>query len=411
MVCLMLLSACALLICLVIDAKLNLPNMLKAKDSAVSSLTKGIEYLFKKNGVKYYKGSGKFVDEHTVDIKAVEGEADAVVRAKNIIIATGSEATPFPGIDFDERKIVSSTGALDLQQVPENMVVIGGGIIGLELGSVWARLGAKVQVVEYLPSIGAGMDADMAKAFTKLTKKQGIELKTSTKVLSGKVEGDKVVVEVEAAKGGKKETLTADVCLVAIGRRPYTEGLGLENVGIEKDDRGRIIIDDEYRTNVPHIRVIGDVTFGAMLAHKAEEEGVAVAEMIKTGHGHVNYGAIPSVMYTHPEVAWVGQTEAQVKESGRTYSVGTFPFSANSRAKTNADSEGLVKFICDKETDRILGCHIMGPNAGEMIAEAVLAIEYGASSEDIYRTCHAHPTLSEAFKEAAMAVQGKAIHF
>lgn len=394
----------------VIDAKLNLPNMLKAKDNAVSGLTKGIEYLFKKNGVQYFKGSGKFVDEHTVDVKAVEGEKDVVLRAKNIIIATGSEATPFPGIEFDERKIVSSTGALDLKKVPEKMIVIGGGIIGLELGSVWSRLGAKVQIVEYLPAIGAGMDADMSKAFTKVMKKQGIELKVNTKVMSGKVDGDQVVVEVEAAKGGKPETLTADVCLVAIGRRPYSAGLGLENVGIEKDDRGRIIIDDEYRTNVPHIRVIGDVTFGAMLAHKAEEEGVAVAEMIKTGHGHVNYAAIPSVMYTHPEVAWVGQTESQVKDSGRSYTVGTFPFSANSRAKTNSDAEGLVKFVCDKETDRILGCHIMGPNAGELIAEAVLAIEYGASSEDIARTTHAHPTLSEAVKEAAMACTGSAIH-
>lgn len=393
------------------DVKLNLPVMMKAKDTAVSSLTKGIEYLFKKNGVQYIKGAGMFLDQHTVDVKACEGEKDCVVRAKNIIIATGSEATPFPGIEFDEKRIVTSTGALDLGAVPEKMIVIGGGIIGLELGSVWSRLGAKVTIVEFLDTIGAGMDADMSKAFTKLCKKEGMELKTSTKVLSGKVQGDKVLVEVEAAKGGAKSTLEGDVCLVAIGRRPYTQGLGLAKAGIEKDDRGRIIIDAEYRTNVPHIRVIGDVTFGPMLAHKAEEEGVAVAEMIATGYGHVNYGTIPNVMYTHPEVAWVGQTEAQVKESGRAYKVGTFPFSANSRAKTNADSEGLVKMIADKETDRILGCHIMGPNAGEMIAEAVLAMEYGASSEDIARTCHAHPTLSEAFKEAAMATYSKAIHY
>jgi dihydrolipoamide dehydrogenase len=393
------------------DVKLNLPNMLKAKDDAVLGLTKGVEYLFKKNGVAYYKGSGKFVDEHTVDVKAVEGEKDAVVRAKNIIIATGSEATPFPGIEFDERRIVSSTGALDLQKVPEKLIVIGGGIIGLELGSVWARLGSKVQVVEYLPAIGAGMDADMSKAFTKLMKKQGLELKANTKVISGKVEGDKVVVEVESAKGGKQETLTGDVCLVAIGRRPYTEGLGLENVGIEKDDRGRIIIDEQFRTNVPHIRVIGDVTFGPMLAHKAEDEGIAAAEFINGGHGHVNYGNCPSVMYTHPEVAWVGLTEAQAKEGGKPYDVGTFPFSANSRAKTNGDAEGLVKMIADKETGRLLGVHIMGPNAGEMIGEAGLALEYGASAEDISAVIHAHPTLSEAFREAAMATGGKAIHF
>ncbi|BFZ59227.1 dihydrolipoamide dehydrogenase precursor [Saitoella coloradoensis] len=393
------------------EVKLNLDNMLKAKDTSVSSLTKGIEYLFKKNGVTYFKGSGQFVDEHTIDVKGLEGEKDATVKAKNVIIATGSEATPFPGLEFDEKRIVSSTGALDLKAVPKKMIVIGAGVIGLELGSVWHRLGAEVTVVEYMGAVGAGMDAELAKAFQKTLTKQGLKFKLNTKVVKGAVDGEVVKLDVDAAKGGKPETLEADVVLVAIGRRPYTTGLGLENVGIELDNRGRVIVDSEYRTKVPHIRCIGDVTFGAMLAHKAEEEGIAAVEYIHAGHGHVNYNAIPSVIYTHPEVAWVGQNEQQVKESGRPYNVGTFPFSANSRAKTNQDAEGMVKFISDKETDRVLGVHIMGPNAGEMIAEAVLAIEYGASSEDIAKTCHAHPTLSEAFKEAAMATYGKAIHF
>jgi len=393
------------------DVKLNLPAMMKAKDNSVKSLTSGIEMLFKKNGVHYIKGSGKLVGDHQVEVKPIEDDGDTIFQAKNIIIATGSEATPFPGLEFDEKHIVSSTGALELSAVPKKMVVIGGGIIGLEMGSVWSRLGAEVTVVEYMDSIGAGMDSETSKQFQKIMAKQGIKFKLNTKVMGGKVENGIAKVNVESAKGDKAETLEADVVLVAIGRRPYTENLGLENVGIEKDDKGRIIIDQEYRTSTPHIRVIGDVTFGAMLAHKAEEEGIAVVEYIHSGHGHVNYATIPSVMYTHPEVAWVGQTEQQVKESGREYKTGTFPFAANSRAKTNVDSQGQVKFIADKETDRILGVHIIGPNAGEMISEAVLAMEYGASCEDIGRTCHAHPTLSEAFKEAAMATYGKAIHF
>lgn len=278
--------------------------------------------------------------------------------------------------------------------------------------SVWSRLGAEVTVIEFLNQIGGpGMDAEVSKAIQKLLQKQGIKFKTGTKVTKGDDSGATVALSVEAAKGGKEETLDADVVLVAIGRRPYTEGLGLENVGIEKDEKGRLIIDQEYRTKLPHIRVVGDVTFGPMLAHKAEEEAVAAVEYIKKGHGHVNYAVIPSVMYTHPEVAWVGQNEAEIKASGVKYRVGTFPFTANSRAKTNLDTDGFVKFISDAETDRILGVHIIGPNAGEMIAEATLAVEYGASSEDVARTCHAHPTLSEAFKEAAMATYSKAIHF
>lgn len=393
------------------DVKLNLAQMMKSKDTAVSGLTKGVEFLFKKNNVEYIKGTASFAGEHEIKVNLNEGGEQTFI-GKDILIATGSEATPFPGLEIDEKRIITSTGALSLDKVPESMVVIGGGIIGLEMGSVWSRLGSKVTVVEFLGQIGGpGMDAEISKSAQKVLKKQGINFKLSTKVMGGDASGDKVKLQVEAAKGGKEETLEADVVLVAIGRRPYTAGLGLENIGLETDDKGRVVIDSEYRTKFPHIRVVGDVTFGPMLAHKAEEEAVAVVEYIKKGHGHVNYGAIPSVMYTHPEVAWVGQNEQEVKASGVKYKVGTFPFSANSRAKTNLDTDGMVKIIADAETDRILGVHIIGPSAGELIGEATVAIEYGASSEDIARTCHAHPTLSEAFKEAAMATHGKAIHY
>ncbi|KAK4159637.1 hypothetical protein QBC43DRAFT_293783 [Cladorrhinum sp. PSN259] len=394
------------------DVKLNLGQLMKAKDASVSGLTKGVEFLLKKNGVEYIKGTGSFQDEHTIKVELNDGGETSVV-GKNILIATGSEVTPFPGLTIDESTIISSTGAIALEKVPEKMVVIGGGIIGLEMASVWSRLGAQVTVVEYLEQIGGpGMDTEVAKTIQKLLKKQGIIFKTGTKVVSGeKVSSNEVKVQVDSAKGGKSETLDADVVLVAIGRRPYTGGLGLENIGLEVDERGRVIIDSEYRTKIPHIRCVGDATFGPMLAHKAEEEAVAVVEYIKKGYGHVNYGCIPSVMYTHPEVAWVGQSEQDLKKAGIPYRVGTFPFSANSRAKTNLDTDGMVKMLADPETDRLLGVHIIGPNAGEMIAEGTLALEYGASSEDIARTCHAHPTLAEAFKEAAMATHGKAIHF
>ncbi|KAL2003263.1 hypothetical protein VTN02DRAFT_4473 [Thermoascus thermophilus] len=393
------------------DVKLNLEQMMKAKDTSVEGLTKGVEFLLKKNGVTYVKGTGSFVNEHEVKVQLLGG-GEETYRGKNIIIATGSESTPFPGLNIDEKRIITSTGALSLKEVPEKMVVIGGGIIGLEMASVWSRLGAEVTVVEFLNQIGGpGMDAEISKQAQKILQKQGIKFLTGTKVTKGDDSGEKVVIHTEAAKGGKEQTLEANVVLVAIGRRPYTEGLGLENVGLEKDEKGRLVIDQEYRTKAPHIRVIGDCTFGPMLAHKAEEEAVAAIDYIKKGYGHVNYAAIPSVMYTHPEVAWVGQNEADVKASGVKYRVGTFPFSANSRAKTNLETEGLVKFISDAETDRILGVHIIGPGAGEMIAEATLAVEYGASSEDVARTCHAHPTLAEAFKEAAMATYSKPIHF
>ncbi|KAH8130002.1 hypothetical protein LI328DRAFT_159622 [Trichoderma asperelloides] len=393
------------------EVKLNLQNFMKAKETAVTGLTKGVEFLLKKNGAEYIKGTGSFINEHEIKVNLNDG-GESVLRGKNILIATGSEATPFPGLTVDEKRVVTSTGAIALEKVPETMTVIGGGIIGLEMASVWSRLGAKVTVVEFLGQIGGpGMDTEISKATQKILKKQGIEFKLNTKVVSGDTTGELVKLEIDAAKGGKPESIDSEVVLVAIGRRPYTQGLGLENIGLELDERGRVIIDSEYRTKIPHIRCIGDVTFGPMLAHKAEEEAVAVVEYMAKGHGHVNYGCIPSVMYTHPEVAWVGQSEQDLKSQNIPYKIGTFPFSANSRAKTNLDSEGLVKILADPETDRLLGAHIVGPGAGEMIAEATLALEYGASSEDIARTCHAHPTLSEAFKEAAMATYAKAVHF
>jgi dihydrolipoamide dehydrogenase len=387
--------------------------MLKAKDTSVTGLTKGVEMLFKQNKVDYIKGAASFISSTRLSVDLLEG-GSTEVEAKNIVIATGSEVSPFPGggIEIDEKQIVSSTGALELKEVPKKMVVIGGGIIGLEMGSVWSRLGAEVTVVEFLGGIGGqGIDEEIAKQFQKILTKQGIKFKVNTKVVSAEKTGGQVLIKTESAKGGKEEMLEADVVLLAVGRRPYTEGLNLEAIGVEKDNKGRIVIDDQFNTSVKGVKCIGDVTFGPMLAHKAEEEGIAAVEYIKSGHGHVNYAAIPSVVYTHPEVAWVGRTEQDLKAAGVQYNVGKFPFAANSRAKTNLDTEGQVKFLSEKETDRILGVHIIGPNAGEMIAEAVLAIEYGASSEDIARTTHAHPTLSEAFKEAAMAVYSKSIHF
>ncbi|KAI3650479.1 hypothetical protein MP228_003960 [Amoeboaphelidium protococcarum] len=393
------------------SVKINLPKLMAAKDKAVTGLTRGIEGLFKKNGVQYVKGHGKLSGKNQVTVETLDGKQE-VLQAKNILIATGSEPTSFKGLPVDEESIVTSTGALSLKKIPQKMLVIGGGVIGLELGSVWSRMGSEVTVVEYMPSIGAGMDAEMAKSFQKILQKQGIKFKLGTKVLSGQKKDGKVLVDVEDAKGGNQQTLEADAVLVSIGRRPYTDNLGLKEVGVEMDDRGRVKIDKYFTTNVPSIRAIGDVVIGPMLAHKAEEEGIACVEYIKEGHGHVNYDAVPSVIYTFPEVAWVGKNEEELKQAGVKYNVGKFPFLANSRAKTNDEAEGMVKIIADEKTDRILGCHIIGPNAGEMIAEGVLAMEYGASSEDIARTCHAHPTLSEAFKEAALATHGlkKAIH-
>ncbi|KAI8906042.1 hypothetical protein EDD86DRAFT_211379 [Gorgonomyces haynaldii] len=395
---------------IVSDVQLDLAQLMKQKDTAVSGLTAGVATLFKMNKTDYIQGWGQFEGPNTIKVKKNDG-TEETVNAKNVIIATGSEASGFPGIEVDEKQIVTSTGALSLDKVPEKMVVIGGGVIGLELGSVWSRLGSQVTVVEFMPQIGAGMDAEVAKRFQQILTKQGIKFKLGTKVLGATKKDGKVDLLVEDAKSGKQETLTVDTVLLSIGRKPFTNGLGLEKAGVQVDAKGRIVTDAEFKTNVEGVRAIGDVITGPMLAHKAEEEGIAAAEYIAKGHGHVNYDAIPSVVYTWPEVAWVGKTEQQVKESGVEYRVGSFPFGANSRAKTIDDKDGFVKIIAEKETDKILGAHIIGPGAGEMIAEAVIAIEYGASSEDIARTSHAHPTLSEAFKEACMATYDKAIHF
>lgn len=392
------------------NVAIDFPKLMEAKEKCVKGLTGGVEMLFKKNKVDYVKGWASFVDPHKVTVKGLDGN-DVEIEADNIIVATGSEVTPFPGIEIDEERIVSSTGILSLKEIPKRLTIIGGGIIGLEMASVYSRLGSEVTVVEFQPAIGAGMDDEVAKTIQKLLTKQGLKFKLSTKVISGKRNGDVVDIEVEDAKSGKTEQIESDVLLVAVGRRPYTKGLNYEAAGLEADNKGRLVIDSEFKTKHPHIRVIGDVTFGPMLAHKAEEEGVAAAEYIKHGHGHVNYNNIPSVMYSHPEVAWVGQNEKQLKEQGIKYKVGKFPFIANSRAKCNQETDGFVKFLADAETQRVLGVHIIGPNAGEMIAEAGLALEYGASTEDIARVCHAHPTLSEAFKEAALATFDKPLNF
>jgi dihydrolipoyl dehydrogenase len=383
--------------------------MMKAKEKAVSGLTGGISGLFKKNKVTGMFGHGTVVSPNEVKVVGEDGKEETV-KTKNILIATGSDVASLPGIEIDEKTIISSTGALSLSAVPKKMVVIGGGVIGLELGSVWNRLGAQVTVVEFMDRIAAGADHKIADDFKKILGKQGMQFKMKTKVTSIENTAGGHIVNVESADGGNEEQIEADVVLVSVGRRPYTDNLGLENVGIELD-RGRVPIDDEFRTSVPSIRAIGDVVRGAMLAHKAEEEGIAAVEHMFTGAGHVNYNAIPSVIYTNPEVAWVGQTEQEVKASGIEYTVGQFPFMANSRARTNDTPEGVVRVIAAKEDDRLLGVHILGQNAGELIAEAALAMEYGASSEDIARTCHAHPTLSEAVKEAAMGCYDKPIHF
>lgn len=392
------------------EVKLNLPQMLKAKESSVTALTKGVEGLFKKNKVDYLKGTASFASPTTVDVKLNDG-GEQQIEGKNIIIATGSEVTPFPGVEIDEEQIISSTGALSLKEVPEKMVVIGGGVIGLELGSVWSRLGAKVTVVEFQDAIGGpGLDSEVSQQFKKLLEKQGIQFKLGTKVNGIEKQDGKVMVRTEG-KDGKEQDYDANVVLVSIGRRPVTKGLNLEAIGVELDKKGRVVVDDEFNTTCKGVKCIGDATFGPMLAHKAEDEGIAVAEMLATGYGHVNYDVIPAVIYTHPEIAWVGKSEQELKNDGVQYKVGKFPFLANSRAKTNVDTDGFVKFLVEKDTDKILGVFIIGPNAGEMIAEAGLAMEYGASAEDVARTCHAHPTLSEAFKEGAMAAYSKPIHF
>lgn len=384
-------------------AKLNLDQMHAEKAKAVGELTGGIEYLFKKNKVTWLKGKAAFQDSSTVKV------GDQTVTARDIVIATGSVVTPLPGVTIDQNVVVDSTGALALPKVPEHLVVIGGGVIGLELGSVWRRLGAKVTVVEYLDQILPGFDGEVRKESAKLFKKQGMELKTSTKVTGVTVEGDRATVSVEPATGGAAETLSADAVLVAIGRKPNTDGLNLEAAGVKLNGRGQVEIDHDFATNVDGIWAIGDVAPGLMLAHKAEDEGVAVAENIAGQTGIVNHDVIPSVVYTMPEIAGVGLSEEAAKERGE-IKVGKFPFMANSRAKTNRDTDGFVKVIADAKTDRVLGVWIISSLAGTMIAQAAQAMEFGATSEDIAYTCHAHPTHAEALKEAAMAVQGKPIH-
>ncbi len=390
-----------------IDGKvtLNLSTMIKRKDEVVKGLTKGIEGLFKKNKVTWLKGAATITGKHEVSVGKEK------FSAKHIIIATGSEVVSLPGITIDEKQIVSSTGALSLAAVPKHLVVIGAGVIGLELGSVWRRLGAKVTVIEYLDRITPGMDNEIAKQFQKVLEKQGFEFKLGSKVASAKKNSNGGVdVVVEPAAGGKPETIKADVVLVAVGRKAYTDKLGLENVGINTDNRGRIEVNDHLQTSVPHIYAIGDVVKGPMLAHKAEDEGMLVAEQIAGQKPHINYDAIPGVVYTHPEVATVGKTEEELKTAGVEYRVGKFPFLANSRSRATGQTDGLVKILADKKTDRVLGVHIIGPQAGNMIHEACIAMEFGASAEDIARTCHAHPTYNEAVKEAALAVDGRPIH-
>jgi dihydrolipoamide dehydrogenase len=386
--------------------KLDLKQMLAEKLKAVEELTGGIAFLFKKNKVDWIKGRGSFEDAHTVKV------GDKSYSAKNILIATGSSVTPLPGVDVDNDKhiVVDSTGALELPKVPGHMVVIGGGVIGLELGSVWLRLGAKVTVVEYLDQILPGMDGDIRKDANRMFKKQGFDIKTGTKVTGCSVKGKKATLTMEPAKGGDSETLEADVVLVAIGRRPNVDGLALENSGVETNARGQIEVGHDFQTTVAGVYAIGDVTPGPMLAHKAEDEGIAAAEFIAGQQGIINHDLIPGVVYTYPEIASIGKTEEEVKDSGVEYKVGKFLFAANSRAKTNRDTEGYVKIIADAKTDRVLGAHIISSLAGTLIAQVTQAMEFGATSEDIAYTCHAHPTHSEAIKEAAMAVQGKPIH-
>ncbi len=388
---------------------LDLKTMMGRKDKVVDDLTKGIEFLLKKNKVDYIIGSGVITSAETVEVSPAKGKKQ-VLTTENIIIATGSDVAPLAGVTIDEKRIVSSTGALALSAVPKTMVVVGGGVIGLELGSVWRRLGAEVTVVEFLDNILPGMDGEIVKQMTRTLKKQGVKFKLKSKVVAAKAGKSDVTLEIEPRDGGKAEKIKAEVVLVAIGRRPYSDGLGLKKAGVETDKHGFITVGPDFQTNVPGIFAIGDVIGGAMLAHKAEEEGVAVAELIAGQAGHVDYGTIPGVVYTWPEIATLGKTEEQLKEEGVAYVAGKFPFSANSRARANADSEGFVKILADATTDRVLGVHIIGPAAGDLIAEAVAVMEFGGSAEDIARTCHAHPGLGEAVKEAALAVGGRAIH-
>lgn len=394
------------------EVSLDLPKMMKEKSDSVKALTSGIDMLFKSNGVTRANGMGYIKSANEVQVTAADGSV-STIPTKNILIATGSEVTPFPGIEIDEKRIISSTGALSLDAVPSEMIIIGAGVIGLELGSVWSRLGSKVTALEFLGHVGGmGIDMEISKSFQRTLTKQGMKFKLNTKVTSASLGSDGKVTVTAEDKKGKSESLQCDCLLVCVGRRPYTQNLGLENVNVALDQRGRVNVNSAFQSSVPNIYAIGDVITGPMLAHKAEDEGIICVESIATGQKpHINYDAVPSVVYTHPEVAWVGKNEEELKEAKVQYNVGKFPFSANSRAKCNNDAEGLVKVLGDKKTDRLLGCHIIGAGAGELINEVALAIEYGASCEDVARVCHAHPTMAEAVREAHLAAFcGKAIN-
>ncbi len=390
------------------EVKLNLSKMMKNKDKAVTILTKGVEFLLKKNKVTYFKGTGSFKSKNDIVIKDNDNK-ETIIQTENTIIATGSVPVSLPGVEIDEKVIVSSTGALKLEQVPKKMVVVGGGYIGLEMGSVWSRLGSEVHVVEFLDHITPGMDKEISSEFMKILKKQGINFHMQHKVEKIKKNNNNAIVSTLNENGTKKD-FECDVVLISVGRKPNTEGLNLQKIGVELDEKKRVKTDKNFKTNQNNIYAIGDVISGPMLAHKAEDEGIAVAENIAGQSGHVNYDTIPGVIYTSPEVASIGKTEEQLKELKINYKIGKFSFMANSRAKAIDDTEGFVKILADEKTDQVLGAHLIGPHAGELIAEIGIAMEFGASSEDIARTCHAHPTFSEAVKEAALSVEKRAIH-
>jgi dihydrolipoamide dehydrogenase len=390
--------------------ELDLGKMQAFKDEGVKGNTQGVEFLLKKNKIDIHHGTGTIAGAGKVQVTPANGGDAQTIETKSIVIATGSDIARLPGIDIDEKQVVSSTGALELTSVPKKMIVVGGGVIGLELGSVWRRLGAEVTVIEYLDRILLGMDGDVSKSFQRILGKQGIAFKLGAKVTSLKKDASGCTVTVEPAQGGAAETMFADVVLVSIGRTPFTDGLGLAETGVALDNKKRIVVDHHYMTNVPGIYAIGDVIAGPMLAHKAEDEGMAVAEVLAGQAGHVNYGVIPNVIYTFPEVASVGMSEEELKDAGIAYKTGKFPFTANGRAKVNRTTDGFVKVLADAATDRILGVHIIGAHAGELIGEAAVIMEFGGSAEDLARTCHAHPTLTEAVKEAALAVDKRAIH-
>ncbi len=390
------------------DIKLNLSKMMKNKDKAVTVLTKGVEFLLKKNKVAYIKGEGSVLQKNKVLISNKDAE-EKIIESKNIVISTGSQPAGLPGVEFDEKKILSSTGALNLPLVPKKMLIIGAGYIGLEMGSVWSRLGSEVHVIEYLDHITPGLDKEISNEFMKILKKQKINFHLNNRVKKVTKTDHEVTIETIDSQNNKN-TFKGDVALISVGRKPYTKNLNLEKVGIHCDEKGRINVNKNFQTNVENIYAVGDVINGPMLAHKAEEEGIAVAELIAGQAGHVNYDLIPGVIYTSPEVAYVGKNEEDLKKISVNYKVGKFPFMANSRAKAIDQPEGFVKIIAEEKTDKVLGVHIIGPHAGEMIAEMSVAMEFGASSEDIARTCHAHPTFSEAIKEAALSVEKRQIH-